>query len=86
MLDPWNALSLAAALAQFIDFGAKIISQTKEIKEAGSSVNTQNLEKINKDIIALSRNIRPHGSSRTSTSELRAAEEVGRPNCPRPKC
>jgi hypothetical protein len=50
MLDPWTALSLAASIAQFIDFGSDIVSQTREIRERGSSVQTRHLKKIAADL------------------------------------
>ncbi|EPE25403.1 P-loop containing nucleoside triphosphate hydrolase [Glarea lozoyensis ATCC 20868] len=49
-MDPLSALSLAAAIAQFIDYGSKIVSQTKEIADLGSSVNVQHLSTITNDI------------------------------------
>jgi hypothetical protein len=49
-MDPLSALSLAAAIAQFIDYGSKVITQTKEIAELGSSVNVQHLSTITNDI------------------------------------
>ena len=38
MLDPWTALSLAASITQFVDFGAKLISKKVSYKPRELSV------------------------------------------------
>lgn len=49
-MDPLTALSLAASIAQFLDFGSKLISTTREIKDAGQSVSIKHLSNITTDL------------------------------------
>ena len=50
-MDPLSALSLAACIAQFIDFGMKIVRESKEIADTGSPVFVQNLKTLTSDLI-----------------------------------
>lgn len=52
-MDPLSALSLAACIAQFIDFGSKLFRQTKEISEAGSVVTVEHLATITRDLASI---------------------------------
>jgi hypothetical protein len=52
-MDPLSALSLAAAIAQFVEYGSKIVYQAKEIAESGSSVNVQHLSKVTSDLVGM---------------------------------
>ena len=52
-MDPLSALGIAAAVAQFIDFGTKIIIHTKEINESGSSVTVKHVSTLNNDLIKI---------------------------------
>ena len=49
-MDPLSALSLAACIAQFIDFGLKLVSHATEIVETGSTVTVQHLSNITSDL------------------------------------
>ncbi|KAL3419726.1 hypothetical protein PVAG01_08224 [Phlyctema vagabunda] len=53
MLDPLTALSLAACIAQFIDFGTKLVVKSNEIRKTGSSVDVRYLENIATDLKGL---------------------------------
>lgn len=53
MTDPLSALSLAACIAQFIDFGSKLFRQTKEISEAGSAVSIEHIATITRDLTSI---------------------------------
>jgi hypothetical protein len=52
-MEPLVALSLATSVAQFIDFGSKLIRGTKEITEAGSTVSVVHLSNITSDLIGI---------------------------------
>jgi hypothetical protein len=52
MMDPVTALGLAVNIAQFIDFGAKLIHQTKEIGRKGSTLDVEHLSTFTFDLIA----------------------------------
>jgi hypothetical protein len=53
MLDPWTALSLAATITQFVDFGAKLVSSAKIIREKGSSLDFISLKQTTEDLKAI---------------------------------
>jgi hypothetical protein len=44
MLDPFNALSLASAAVQFVDFGTKLVSTGHDIYKSVEGAATENLE------------------------------------------
>jgi hypothetical protein len=52
VLDPWTAMGLAGNIVQFVDFGCKLISETRTIykSKAGASERTRNLETITADL------------------------------------
>jgi len=74
-MDPLTALGLAASIAQFIDFGAELISQSKEIAEAGSSVSVAHLSAVTSDLIDINKNLEDQQISRVS--ENTQEEKVG---------
>ena len=49
-MDSPSALSLAACITQFIDFGSKLVSHTTEIVEASSTMTIQHLSNITSDL------------------------------------
>ena len=53
MMDPLSALSLAACIAQFIDFASKLFRQTKAISEAGSVVSIEHVATITRDLSSI---------------------------------
>jgi hypothetical protein len=69
MLDPWTALSAAASIAQFIEFGAKLVSKSNEIRKGGSSVDIKHLKKITSDLVGLNVGLR-------SRKKLEAGQSV----------
>jgi hypothetical protein len=84
MLDPWTALSLAACIAQFIEFGTKLVADAKEIRESGSSSNVLNLRNVTADLVSISNSIQDNFSALPARAPSRDAEEVGsrrKPNC-----
>lgn len=50
MLDPWTSLSLATSIVQFIDFTAKLVSDSKDLYESGKTVQHADLETVFKDL------------------------------------
>ncbi|KAG4428595.1 hypothetical protein IFR05_015919 [Cadophora sp. M221] len=56
MLDPLTAFSLAGTVMEFIDFGCKIISTTRELSQSrnGASEEVNNHEVITRDLLSLS--------------------------------
>jgi hypothetical protein len=53
MLDPLTALSLASSVVQFVDFGAKLISDGVELYEKGALSNHDELKQASRDLIYL---------------------------------
>ncbi len=49
-MDPLTALGLAANVAQFVDFGASIFRDSKEIFHRGSTVSIRHLDELASDI------------------------------------
>lgn len=49
MIDPWNALNIAATVVQFVDFSAEIISKATQIYQTGADLDTKRLETQAKD-------------------------------------
>lgn len=38
VLDPWTSLSLASSVVQFVDFGLKILKETKEVVQSANGI------------------------------------------------
>lgn len=59
MLDPFSALSIAAAVAQFLDFGSKLIAGSIELYRSAEGVlpGILTLETITDDLKELSRDL-----------------------------
>ncbi|KAF8846688.1 hypothetical protein BDZ45DRAFT_755757 [Acephala macrosclerotiorum] len=53
MMDPLAALSIAAAVIQFVDFGLTLVSEGVEFYESGSLAKNDELELITKDLTRL---------------------------------
>lgn len=76
MLDPWTSLSLAASIAQFIDFGAKVISEASEIERDGRSRNRLVVGDRADRVHALSSAITQRRWSKFQHGDLLNAEKV----------
>jgi hypothetical protein len=57
MLDPFNALSLAAAVVQFIDYSTKVIVKAKQIYDTGSDLETLRLRAQANDLKSLNEDL-----------------------------
>lgn len=53
MLDPLTALSLASSIVQLVDFSAKVVSESRQIYQAGSAIQNDELEIISNDLLDL---------------------------------
>jgi hypothetical protein len=58
MMDPLTALGLAANIAQFIDFGSKLIHQTKEVALTGTTISVEHLLNITSDLTAINSSLK----------------------------
>jgi hypothetical protein len=56
-MDPLSALSVAASVIQFVDFGLKLVSDGAELYEKGSLGRNNELELITKDLTRLAADI-----------------------------
>ncbi|KAE9372556.1 hypothetical protein N431DRAFT_483324 [Stipitochalara longipes BDJ] len=61
MLDPLTCISLASSIVQFVDFSAKLISDTKELYQSAERSSTQNgqLLAVTSDLKELCKNLDP---------------------------
>jgi len=62
-------VSAAASIAQFIEFGANLVSKANEIREEGSPVDIKHLKKITSDLVGLNVGLR-------SRKKLEACQSV----------
>lgn len=67
MIDPWNALGLAAAVVQFVEFGCKITRETREIRDTDSSVTVYHLTLLTDDLSKISASLRERLQSSSSS-------------------
>ena len=51
------AFGLAASVAQFIDFGSKLVGKTREVAKAGSSVSIAHLSTLTSDLIDINKSL-----------------------------
>ena len=80
-MEPLFALSLAASVAQFIDFGSKLVVKSKEIAENGSSVLVSHLSLITQDLVAISSSLEQQLKSRKAPEvQLIKEEQVSTSN------
>jgi len=58
MLPPLDALSVAAAAVQFVDFTTKLISKANEIREAGATIDDEYVKDNTVKLISLNAGLR----------------------------
>ncbi|KAF2236068.1 hypothetical protein EV356DRAFT_565809 [Viridothelium virens] len=73
MLDPLSALSVAAAVVQFVDYGTKLARRVSEIAARGSTADNDEIEKTTIQLRSLSASAREH--SRSGNDQLSAPEQ-----------
>ena len=66
-MDPLSALGLASNIVQFVEFGATIFRETKEIADAGSTISTSYLADLANDFSTASAALK-HSYSTLSSS------------------
>jgi hypothetical protein len=57
MAEGLAALGLVASIVQFIDFGSRLVHQASEIKDAGSTEENDDHDKIGIDLQRIARNL-----------------------------
>ena len=57
-MDSLSALSLAASVVQFIDFGTRLVCKTKEFADNGSLISHRNLTSITANLMSISSSMR----------------------------
>jgi hypothetical protein len=57
-MDPLTALSIATAVAQFVDFGKVIVKGTLAIRRDGKSLEHENFGAAVNDLISLNRSLK----------------------------
>jgi hypothetical protein len=77
-MDPLSALSLAAALVQFVDFTSKIVSKGYHIYNTTDGAIPQNvaLEFIVTDLQNLNARLKHHGTLSCATKDEQALEDL----------
>ena len=56
-MEPFTALSLAACIAQFLEFGGKLIKETREIAKSGSSDDVESLLTRTNDLMDITKSL-----------------------------
>jgi hypothetical protein len=74
-MEPLAALSLAACVAQFIDFGGKILRETREVTKSGSSISVKHLAVITNDLVDINSSIRRQLTARSARPPQLSQEE-----------
>lgn len=75
-MDPLSALSLAACVVQFLDFGSKLVRETKEIAEGGSTVSVEHLSRVTVDLIRFNSALDQQVRFRSSIARVRNEDKV----------
>ena len=57
-MEPLAALSLAAGIAQFLDFGSKLIKKTRELAEAETTPSLDHLFNVTSDLVRIDSSLR----------------------------
>ncbi len=71
-MEPLAALGLAAGTAQLFEFGSKLIKETKEVAEAGSTRSLEHLSTLTPDLIRINSSL---GSQLRPTKPAPSEEE-----------
>lgn len=77
-MDPFNALSIAASVVQFVDFTSKILSTTYELYKSADGASLENAERetVTKDLQALNKRLTNRSSRRGSLAKEEYALET----------
>ncbi|KAI9689891.1 MAG: hypothetical protein M1822_009773 [Bathelium mastoideum] len=74
MLDPLSAFSVGAAVVQFVDYGTKLASKTREIATRGSTKDNDEIEKVTIQLRSLSESAKQQ--SHSGNQQLSGPEEA----------
>ena len=81
-MEPLIALGLAASVAQFIDFGSKLVGKTREIAKAGSSVSVDHLSTLTSNLLEINKSLEFQvNTARAENALLTKEEQVSMSNC-----
>jgi hypothetical protein len=76
-MEALTALSLAGNICQFVEFGAKILREGKQISISGTSLNVQHLSLVANDLNKLMLSLKQQFEScRDSIGNLKAEDQV----------
>jgi hypothetical protein len=75
-MEPLAALSIASAVAQFLDFGAKLVSGTREIADTGLTVSTAHLSQLTTDLVEINASLEKQCATSTLKSGSSTIEEA----------
>lgn len=83
-MDPLSALSIAAAVSQFVDFGQRLLSETWSIyhNRRGESLALQDLSTVTDDLVQLSTGVKnalstqQRGTATSGASVAREADDI----------
>ena len=74
-MEPLTALGLAASVAQFIDFGPKLVGKTREIAKAGSSVSVDHLSTLISNLLDINKSLKSQTNLATAGNAPLTKEE-----------
>jgi len=76
-MDPLTALSVASSVIQFVDFGSKLLSRSRQLYKSKEGVLTENfdVETITKDITTLVKGLKGKLPEHRSMSVLKPSED-----------
>jgi hypothetical protein len=78
MLDPLSAISLASSIVQLVDFGARLLKETDELRKRGISVNVSYVRTTTDDLKALCQDMKGQVNLPSSkASQFFRSEQVG---------
>lgn len=78
-MEPLVALSLAASVAQLIDFASKLVGKTREIALAGSSVSVNHLSTLTFNLLDINNSLKAQTNlARAENAPLTKEEQVSR--------
>lgn len=75
-LDPFSAVSLVSNVVQFVQFSGELISKVRETNRFGSTVDTQALNTLTRDLENFTRRIRDRPTAPSLARPVRKDEQV----------
>ncbi|KAI1423282.1 hypothetical protein F5Y12DRAFT_798597 [Xylaria sp. FL1777] len=78
-MDPLSALGVAAAAVQFLDFGCRVLADTRKIYKSSTGSSTQSVElwTVSRDLVTLTTEVEAKlGAAKWETENAGASEQV----------